>query len=67
MDSKYQNIDIEWSGLSCTVKGKKGDVVNILRLVSGRIQNGRVTSIMGPSGAGNTTLARFSLFQGLVI
>ena len=63
MGSKYQTIDIEWHGLSCTAKGKKGDVVDILKNVSGRCQHGRVTSIMGPSGAGKTTLVWHSFFQ----
>ena len=43
-------IDLKFSNLSLALEGGKK---TILRGVSGQIRSGRVTAIMGPSGAGS--------------
>ncbi|KAL0298777.1 UNVERIFIED_CONTAM: ABC transporter G family member 24 [Sesamum radiatum] len=45
-------IEIAFRDLTVTLKGKHK---NLLRCVTGRIRPGRITAIMGPSGAGKTT------------
>ncbi|KAL7109749.1 hypothetical protein ACP275_06G195100 [Erythranthe tilingii] len=45
-------IEIDFRDLTVTLKGKRK---NILRSVNGKIKPGRITAIMGPSGAGKTT------------
>ncbi|KAJ3191813.1 hypothetical protein HK101_007396 [Irineochytrium annulatum] len=44
-------MDFSFEGLGLTLPGGK----SILKGVSGRIRSGRMTAIMGPSGAGKTT------------
>ncbi|CAA6655435.1 unnamed protein product [Spirodela intermedia] len=45
-------IEIAFKDLTLTLKGKKK---NLIRCVTGKIMPGRVTAVMGPSGAGKTT------------
>lgn len=45
-------IEIAFRDVTVTLKGKHK---NILRSVTGKIKPGRITAIMGPSGAGKTT------------
>ncbi|KAK6136188.1 hypothetical protein DH2020_030079 [Rehmannia glutinosa] len=45
-------IEIAFRDLTVTLKGKHK---NLLRCVTGKIKPGRITAIMGPSGAGKTT------------
>ncbi|KAI3458951.1 hypothetical protein Pfo_015614 [Paulownia fortunei] len=45
-------IEIAFRDLTVTLKGKHK---NLLRSVTGKIRPGRITAIMGPSGAGKTT------------
>ncbi|KAG8380526.1 hypothetical protein BUALT_Bualt06G0024800 [Buddleja alternifolia] len=45
-------IEIAFRDLTVTLKGKHK---NLLRCVTGKIRPGRITAIMGPSGAGKTT------------
>ncbi|CAM8899013.1 unnamed protein product [Rhodiola kirilowii] len=45
-------IEIAFKDLTLTLKGKKK---NLLRSVTGVIKPGRITAVMGPSGAGKTT------------
>ncbi|KAK7279333.1 hypothetical protein RJT34_24382 [Clitoria ternatea] len=45
-------IEIAFKDLTLTLKGKRK---HILRCVSGKLMPGRVTAVMGPSGAGKTT------------
>ncbi|KZV37390.1 ABC transporter G family member 28 [Dorcoceras hygrometricum] len=45
-------IEISFRDLTVTLKGKHKD---LLRSVTGKIRPGRITAIMGPSGAGKTT------------
>ncbi|KAL8538643.1 hypothetical protein ACS0TY_000604 [Phlomoides rotata] len=45
-------IEIAFRDVTVTLKGKHK---NLLRSVTGRIKPGRITAIMGPSGAGKTT------------
>jgi ABC-type multidrug transport system ATPase subunit len=56
----YKKIDIAWNDLSVTVPSKteKGVILEILKGVSAYCLAGKVTSIMGPSGAGKTTMVR---------
>lgn len=56
--SKYKTIDIAWNDLSCAVPSKTdpNQTIEILKNVSGTAAAGQVTSIMGPSGAGKTTM-----------
>lgn len=59
---KYQKIDIAWNdlGVSAPSKVKGEGNVSILKGTSGVASAGSVTSIMGPSGAGKTTMVRCS-------
>lgn len=45
-------IEVSFKDLTLSLKGKKR---NLLRSVSGKISPGRVSAVMGPSGAGKTT------------
>ncbi|KAH6838256.1 P-loop containing nucleoside triphosphate hydrolases superfamily protein [Perilla frutescens var. hirtella] len=45
-------IEISFKDVTVTLKGKHK---NLLRSVTGKIKPGRITTIMGPSGAGKTT------------
>ncbi|MQM07563.1 hypothetical protein Taro_040408 [Colocasia esculenta] len=45
-------IEIAFKDLTLTLKGKKK---SLIRCVTGKIMPGRVTAVMGPSGAGKTT------------
>lgn len=45
-------IEIAFKELTLTLKGKNK---NIMRAVSGKILPGRISAVMGPSGAGKTT------------
>ncbi|KAH7840250.1 hypothetical protein Vadar_014729 [Vaccinium darrowii] len=45
-------IEVSFRDLTLTLKGKNK---HILRCVTGRIEPGRITAVMGPSGAGKTT------------
>ncbi|CAI0442697.1 unnamed protein product [Linum tenue] len=45
-------IEVAFKDLTLTLKTKKK---HILRCVTGKIKPGRITSVMGPSGAGKTT------------
>lgn len=45
-------IEIDFEDLTLTLKGKKK---HILRCVTGKLRPGRVSAVMGPSGAGKTT------------
>lgn len=45
-------IEIAFRDVTVTLKGKRR---NLLRSVTGKIKPGRITAIMGPSGAGKTT------------
>eukprot|EP00758_Cryptobia_borreli_P008545 Tbor_TRINITY_DN5397_c2_g2::TRINITY_DN5397_c2_g2_i4::g.4428::m.4428 len=47
-------LDFKFSELSVTVKGAKGADIQLLKGISGTIRPGRMTAIMGPSGAGKT-------------
>jgi ABC-type multidrug transport system ATPase subunit len=54
----YRTIDISWTSLSCRVV-KNSDAtqtVHILTDVNGYANSGKLTAIMGPSGAGKTTM-----------
>ncbi|XP_058749265.1 putative white-brown complex homolog protein 30 [Vicia villosa] len=46
------SIEVAFNNLTLTLKGKNK---HILRCVSGKIMPGRVSAVMGPSGAGKTT------------
>ncbi|KAJ8899734.1 hypothetical protein K2173_019433 [Erythroxylum novogranatense] len=45
-------IEVAFKDITLTLKGKKK---HLLRCVSGKIMPGRVSAVMGPSGAGKTT------------
>ncbi|KAK9283806.1 hypothetical protein L1049_012060 [Liquidambar formosana] len=45
-------IEVAFKDLTLTLKGKKKQ---LLRCVTGKIMPGRITAVMGPSGAGKTT------------
>ncbi|MCH86242.1 putative white-brown complex protein 30-like, partial [Trifolium medium] len=45
-------IEVAFNNLTLTLKGKNK---HVLRCVSGKIMPGRVSAVMGPSGAGKTT------------
>lgn len=49
---KRPTIEVSFRGLTITLKGKNK---HLLRCVTGKILPGRVTAVMGPSGAGKTT------------
>ncbi|XP_076937694.1 putative white-brown complex homolog protein 30 [Bidens hawaiensis] len=49
---KRPRIEIGFNELTLTLKGKRK---NIMRCVSGKILPGRISAVMGPSGAGKTT------------
>jgi ABC-type transporter Mla maintaining outer membrane lipid asymmetry ATPase subunit MlaF len=55
---KYHKIDIAWNDLCVSAPSKvKGEgTVSILKSTAGTVTAGHVTSIMGPSGAGKTTM-----------
>ena len=58
-EGKYSSVDIAWNALHVSVPSKSdGKIVDILKGVSGYAKRGCVTSIMGPSGAGKTTMVR---------
>lgn len=46
------SIEVAFQALTLTLKGKKK---HLLRCVTGKIMPGRVSAVMGPSGAGKTT------------
>ncbi|KAK2418196.1 putative white-brown complex protein [Trifolium repens] len=46
------SIEVAFNNLTLTLKGKNK---HVLRCVSGKIMPGRVSAVMGPSGAGKTT------------
>lgn len=50
------SVDLEWSELSLELQRKDGSVQKILDGVSGSAKAGRLLAIMGPSGAGKTSL-----------
>ena len=59
-------VDLAWNSLSCSAPNKadkKGTTVQILNDVSGYARAGRLTSIMGPSGAGKTTMVHSRLMH----
>jgi ABC-type lipoprotein export system ATPase subunit len=66
MANKYHQIDIAWNDLCCSAPSKiAGEgTIDILKNVSGCARAGQVTSIMGPSGAGKTTMVRLSSLLG---
>ncbi|KAJ0657660.1 putative ABC-type sulfate transporter [Helianthus annuus] len=49
---KRPKIEISFRDLTLTLKGKEK---HLLRCVTGKIMPGRITAVMGPSGAGKTT------------
>ncbi|KAK3026899.1 hypothetical protein RJ639_041368 [Escallonia herrerae] len=49
---KRPMIEISFKDLTLTLKGKRK---HLLRCVTGRVMPGRITAVMGPSGAGKTT------------
>ncbi|KAK9079316.1 hypothetical protein SSX86_000987 [Deinandra increscens subsp. villosa] len=49
---KRPRIEVAFKELTLTLKGKRK---NIMRCVSGKILPGRISAVMGPSGAGKTT------------
>ncbi|KAJ8424569.1 hypothetical protein Cgig2_027864 [Carnegiea gigantea] len=49
---KRPTLEIAFKDLTLTLKGKKK---NLMRCVTGKISPGRVSAVMGPSGAGKTT------------
>ncbi|KAK3034113.1 hypothetical protein RJ639_034465 [Escallonia herrerae] len=49
---KRPMIEISFKDLTLTLKGKGK---HLLRCVTGRVMPGRITAVMGPSGAGKTT------------
>ncbi|XP_057954659.1 ABC transporter G family member 28-like isoform X4 [Malania oleifera] len=49
---KRPTIEVAFKDLTLTLKGKKK---HLLRCVTGKIMPGRVSAVMGPSGAGKTT------------
>lgn len=49
---KRPTIEVAFKDLTLTLKGKKK---HLLRCVTGKISPGRVSAVMGPSGAGKTT------------
>lgn len=51
----HDNLDIKFSGLGLVIPTKSGDQT-VLTDVSGEFLSGEVSAIMGPSGAGKTTL-----------
>ncbi|XP_043482367.1 ATP-binding cassette sub-family G member 4-like [Leptopilina heterotoma] len=51
-----KQMSIEFVNLKYSVECKKGNFKDILREVSGRFLPGRLTAILGPSGAGKTSL-----------
>ncbi|KAJ3451100.1 abc transporter g family member [Anaeramoeba flamelloides] len=64
-------LDFRFENLGLRIKGRSGKIV--LKGVTGQIRHGRVTAIMGPSGAGKTTFlntlcgkASYGIPSGLV-
>ncbi|KAH7839965.1 hypothetical protein Vadar_010736 [Vaccinium darrowii] len=49
---KRLRIEVSFRDLTLTLKGKNK---HLLRCVTGKIEPGRITAVMGPSGAGKTT------------
>ncbi|KNA20495.1 hypothetical protein SOVF_051940 isoform D [Spinacia oleracea] len=49
---KRPTLEVAFQDLTLTLKGKKK---HLLRCVTGKISPGRVSAVMGPSGAGKTT------------
>nr|XP_011459358.1 PREDICTED: ABC transporter G family member 28-like isoform X2 [Fragaria vesca subsp. vesca] len=49
---KRPPIEVAFKDLTLTLKGKN---IHLLRCVTGKISPGRVSAVMGPSGAGKTT------------
>lgn len=64
---KYHTINIAWNDLSVSAPSKvKGEGnVEILKKTSGIASAGAVSSIMGPSGAGKTTMVRYYMVTWL--
>lgn len=50
------SVDLAWNQLYLDLKLKDGSIKSILSGVSGVASSGRLTAIMGPSGAGKTSL-----------
>lgn len=57
-EAKYDSVDLTWNHVNCSVESKvePGTTVQILQDVSGYARAGKMTTIMGPSGAGKTTM-----------
>ncbi|XP_047335358.1 putative white-brown complex homolog protein 30 [Impatiens glandulifera] len=49
---KRPSIEVAFKNLTITLKGKRR---HLMRCVSGKLMPGRVSAVMGPSGAGKTT------------
>lgn len=54
--SRIEGISLQWQNVSLTVDMPSGEPKSILRECSGELRRGRMGCIMGPSGAGKTTL-----------
>jgi energy-coupling factor transporter ATP-binding protein EcfA2 len=58
-EATYKCVDLSWNDVSCSAYSKeKGGTIQILQGVCGYARAGKLTSIMGPSGAGKTTMVR---------
>ncbi|CAB0029612.1 unnamed protein product [Trichogramma brassicae] len=57
-------VDIQFQNVSYSVPIKKGKWKEILKNVSGEFRSGRLTAILGPSGAGKTSLLNLLAKQG---
>lgn len=55
-ESAVEAVDLDWRDLHLELRKKDGSVQKILDGVSGRASAGRLLAIMGPSGAGKTSL-----------
>uniref|UniRef100_A0A336KIY1 CSON011372 protein n=1 Tax=Culicoides sonorensis TaxID=179676 RepID=A0A336KIY1_CULSO len=53
---KAFSIDIQFTGLNYSTKTCHGENIRILNDVDGKFQSGRLSAILGPSGAGKTSL-----------
>ena len=58
-------VTIEFENISVSVKTETGEEKTILKDVSGTLQSGRVTAVIGPTGAGKTTQHNRFLFNPL--